>query len=287
MSLGDDLDDGLEYEVQPSESEEEVELENESETVKRSLPEDDSEVVPSQSQSKRQKKLAKSKLHQKKLEKLKYEKEQKKQLPKSSPERITEYLATLIREKNPDLSGLELEELYFKKSDFLSTERYAKDRVLDNLQDFVNSFSKSPRAIVLSTSNIRVADVFRGLGGSKHAVKLFSKNKLKEDVARVDQLLKGFKEKENTSGNNKNKNKNKKKENSTIKYFISTPGRMSKIVDETDVLFEGKEKLDIFLDASYLDPKMNTLFTSEDQAALFKVLKEFLTKKSSVKVLLF
>ena len=59
MSLGDDLDDGLEYEVQPSESEEEVELENESETVKRSLPEDDSEVVPSQSQSKRQKKLAK------------------------------------------------------------------------------------------------------------------------------------------------------------------------------------------------------------------------------------
>ncbi|SCU82694.1 LAME_0C02454g1_1 [Lachancea meyersii CBS 8951] len=287
MPLGDDLDDGLDYEVQVSDSENAVEFENELETESQKRSRTNSDVGETGSdrpQSKRQKKLAKSKLHQKKVEKVEHEKEQKKQLPKSSPERIVEYFATLVRERNPNLSALELEEQYFKKTDFISTERYEKDRELDNFQDFVNSFSKSPRAVVLSASNIRVADVFRSLGGSQNAVKLFSKTKLKDDVARVDLLLKGSSGEETTS--NKKAKKDKKKQ-SSIKYFVSTPARMSKILESTDVLFEGKEKLDIFLDASYLDPKTNTLFTSEDCTALFKVLRDFLQNKSSVKILLF
>ncbi|SCU97007.1 LANO_0E14950g1_1 [Lachancea nothofagi CBS 11611] len=286
MSLGDDLDDGLEYEVQESDSEAAVEVPGspiESETVKRSRRSSETDDS-NKSQSKRQKKLANSKLHQKKLEKMEHDAEQKKLLPRSSSERISEYLATLIREKNPDLSALELEEQYFKKTNFISTERYEKERNLDNLQDFVNTFSKSPRAVVLSASNIRVADVFRSLGGSQTAVKLFSKTKLKDDVARVDQLLKGSDSKDGKTGKSKAKDKKKEKE---VKYYISTPARMAKITEATDSFFEGKEKLDIFLDASYLDPKTNTLFTSEDCAALFKVLRDFLNKKSSVKILLF
>ncbi|SCU79300.1 LAFA_0B02124g1_1 [Lachancea sp. 'fantastica'] len=288
MSLGDDLDDGLDYEVEASDLEDAVEVDNEIESkpLKRSRTnsEQEEEERPAEkTQSKRQKKLAKSKLHLKKVEKVEHEREQKKLLPKSNAERIVEHLATLIRERNPDLSALELEEQYFKKTDFISTEKYQKDRTLHNFQDFVNTFSKSPRAVVLSASNIRVADVFRSLGGSQNAVKLFSKTKLKDDVARVDFLLKEP-SKEDNSG--KKKSKDKKKQ-SKVKYFVSTPGRMSKILDSTDALFDGKDKLDIFLDASYLDPKSNTLFTSEDCTALFKVLKDFLQKKSSVKILLF
>ncbi|CUS24497.1 LAQU0S17e00232g1_1 [Lachancea quebecensis] len=290
MSLGDDLDDGLDYEVNSSGSEQYEEVAEEqsndstsdSENAKRPHSAGEEEEAAKEPQSKRQKKLAKSKVHQKKLEKLEADREQKKQLPKSSSERIAEHLATLIREKNPDLSALELEELYFKKTDFISTERYDKERNLPNILDFVNTFSKSPRAIVLSTSNLRVADVFRGLEGSKNAVKLFSKNKLKEDLARVDQLLKAPSSKDRHS-----KTKGKKKGDAMVKFFIATPGRMLKIVQETDAFFQGKDKLDIFVDASYLDPKTNTIFTSDDCTALLKVLKEFLGKKSSVKILLF
>ncbi|SCU85908.1 LADA_0D10726g1_1 [Lachancea dasiensis] len=286
---GDDLDDGLDYELQVSDSEslpESTELtdnEVETESSKRTRTSSQLDhVEPDQIVSKRQKKLAKSKVHQKKLEKVEDDKNQKKALPKSSPERIADYLATLIRQKFPDLSALELEEHYFKRTDFISTEAYEKERNLHNFQEFVNKFSKSPRAVILSPSNIRVADVFRSLGGSQSAVKLFTKSKLKDDVARVDLLLKSPKPK-----GVKTKKAQKDKKGALVKYFISTPTRLEKIASSTDSFFEGKDKLDIFLDASYLDPKANTLFTSEDSGALFAVLKEFLNKKSSVKILLF
>lgn len=301
MSNGDDLDDGLLYEVDtdfnsalvqsPQEEEQEQEQEQQAlgqETLagKRQLEEntesDQKSTNDSKPLSKRQKKLASSKLHQKKLEKMEYEKQQKKNVPTMSSESIAEYLATFIRERNPDLSALELDELYFKKSDFISTERYEKERNLDNFQDFINTFSKSPRALVFSVSNIRVADAFRSLGGSKQAVKLFSKNKLKEDLERVNMLL-GEIEKEAKGA----KNKKNKKQQKAIKYFVATPARMSKIIESTDLFFQGKDKLDIFLDASYLDPKTNSVLTSEDGMVLCKVLKEFLKKKSSVKILLF
>lgn len=299
MSNGDDLDDGLLYEVDtdfnsalvqsPQEEEQEQEqqaLGQETLAGKRQLEEntesDQKSTNDSKPLSKRQKKLASSKLHQKKLEKMEYEKQQKKNVPTMSSESIAEYLATFIRERNPDLSALELDELYFKKSDFISTERYEKERNLDNFQDFINTFSKSPRALVFSVSNIRVADAFRSLGGSKQAVKLFSKNKLKEDLERVNMLL-GEIEKEAKGA----KNKKNKKQQKAIKYFVATPARMSKIIESTDLFFQGKDKLDIFLDASYLDPKTNSVLTSEDGMVLCKVLKEFLKKKSSVKILLF
>lgn len=301
MFNGDDLDDGLLYEVDtdfnsalvqsPQEEEQEQEQEQQAlgqETLagKRQLEEntesDQKSTNDSKPLSKRQKKLASSKLHQKKLEKMEYEKQQKKNVPTMSSESIAEYLATFIRERNPDLSALELDELYFKKSDFISTERYEKERNLDNFQDFINTFSKSPRALVFSVSNIRVADTFRSLGGSKQAVKLFSKNKLKEDLERVNMLL-GEIEKEAKGA----KNKKNKKQQKAIKYFVATPARMSKIIESTDLFFQGKDKLDIFLDASYLDPKTNSVLTSEDGMVLCKVLKEFLKKKSSVKILLF
>ncbi|AAS52261.1 ADR341Wp [Eremothecium gossypii ATCC 10895] len=293
----DDLDDGLAYEfaesIDESVNSDVEEIENidvgHEATADASVPalkrQQEDVADEGSNLSKRQKKLSKSKSHLKKMEKMEFEKEQKKELPQKSPEAVVDYLSKLIREKNPDMSVLELEELYFKKSDFISTESFTQERTLANFPTFAKMFNKAPRAIVLSTSNIRVADVFRSLGGSSNAVKLFSKNKLKDDLARLDQILGGG-NKEGKSSQKKGKAQ-KDTPSQNVQYFLSTPGRMAKIIEESALLFSGKEKLDIIVDASYLDPKTNSIFTSDDGMLLCKLLKTFLREKSSVKILLF
>ncbi|CAI4034943.1 hypothetical protein SMKI_12G0800 [Saccharomyces mikatae IFO 1815] len=288
MSNPDDLNDGLAYDF---DSEQEAVLDaqigsSSSQTSQKRPLEDDvdetdgkkaersSEDESKRLMSKRQKKLQKkSKLIEKKKEESQYTVSQRKAIPTSSPEKVVDYLTTLIREKNPDLSVLELEELYFKKNDFLSTEKFDVERKLTNFPAFIQKFSVAPKKIVFSMSNIRVADVYRSLNGGKNCVKLFSKNKLKDDILTLDRLL----------GDGSRKSKNSK----DSLYFIATPTRMQKLIEETDLLFQGKEKLDIILDASYLDPKDNTILSFENAIVLFQVLKTFLNKKSSVKVLLY
>lgn len=278
MSNPDELDDGLLYEYESdtpaadnldADENEVQETETETDNNKRVLEEEDSKT---ENLSKRQKKLKNSKLHERRKEQAQYQEEHKKKIPKSSADQIADYFTTLIREKNPDLSALELEELYLKKSDFISTEKFdeAKERNLINFQEFMTQFSRSPKAIVFSMSNIRVADLSRSLGGNKTAVKLFAKNKLQEDLDTIREVLGG-------------QNKRLK----GIKYFIATPTRMEKLLEVTDLFFEGKDKLDIILDASYFDPKKNSLIASENTVLLCKVLKIILKKKSSVKVLLY
>ena len=291
MSNPDDLDDGLAYDFDAEHepiSDAKVDSPSSNVLQKRSIEEDDDDVdytdgkkVERNSEddsgrpvSKRQKKLQKkSKLIEKRKEESQYIVSQRKAIPASSPEKITEYLTTLIREKNPELSALELEELYFKKNDFLSTEKFDAERRLSNFPAFIQKFSVAPKKIVFSMSNIRVADVYRSLNGGKNCVKLFSKSKLKDDIATVERLL-------------ADKPKKSKNNRDTL-YFIVTPTRMQKIIEATDLLFQGKEKLDIILDASYLDPKDNTILSFENAAVLCQVLKTFLNKKSSVKILLY
>ncbi|KOG97717.1 Cms1p [Saccharomyces eubayanus] len=282
MSNPDDLDDGLVYDFD-SQQEVEIEANGNDGLQKRPIQDDDedekevketSEGESERPMSKRQKKLQKkSKFIEKKKEESQYIVSQRKSIPTSSPEKIIEYLTALIREKNPDLSALELEELYFKKKDFLSTEKFDTERKLTDFSTFMQKFSVAPKKIVFSMSNIRVADVYRSLNGGKNCVKLFSKSKLKDDIATVERLL----------GDSSKKSKNS---NDSF-YFIATPTRMQKIIEETELLFQGKEKLDIILDASYLDPKDNTILSFENAVVLCQVLKTFLNKKSSVKILLY
>lgn len=290
MSNPDDLDDDLDYSnVSGSELEpiadtytktEKLKIQNQDEQPvlqkedtnstdkrKRTSDQTDNEGRPL---SKRQMKLKNSKLKEKKQEQSRYEVEQKRKIPKSSPDDIIQFFATLIRERNPDLSALELDELYFKKTDFISTANFEQERNVVNFSNFASQFSRSPKAIVISMTNLRVADVFRSLGGSKNGVKLFSKNKLKDDLETVEGIF----------------DKSSKKGDS-IKYFVATPTRLEKLIESTDLFFQGKEKLDILVDASYLDPKDNTLLTCDNSMVLCKVLKTFLNKKSSVKILLY
>ncbi|SMN18656.1 similar to Saccharomyces cerevisiae YLR003C CMS1 Subunit of U3-containing 90S preribosome processome complex involved in production of 18S rRNA and assembly of small ribosomal subunit [Maudiozyma saulgeensis] len=278
MSNPDDLDDGLLYDYS-SGGEQEVEdvgtvtlpqdevTNNDKKEKKRTAD----EVKDESSMSKRQKKLAKrSKFTEKKKELRQYEISKKQNLPKSTPEEISEYFTTLIRSKNPDLSALELEEKYLKKTDFLSTARYTNDRTLENFPDFIKQFSKAPKTIIFSLTNLRVADVFRTLNTERQCVKLFAKNKLKDDQKTIDIVFDG---------------KNKKFSN--IRYFVCTATRLSKIIESSDAFFQGKDKLDIILDASFLDPKENTLLTADDAIVLASTLRTLLDKKSSVKILLY
>lgn len=283
MSNPDDLEGNLAYDSEseveiPAEPQYENDVLGEEEFAndgklqnqqKRPL-EDDGKTL-----SKRQKKLMTSKFHERKREQIGHDIDQKKSLPKSSTDIIAEYFAKLICEDNPDLSALELNDLYLKKSEFISTEKFDEDRDLANFPNFMTKFSKAPRCIIFSMSNMRVADVFRTLNGSKSCLKLFAKNKLKDDLASVEQSLKI---------SSKSKPNNKVQQ---IRYFIATPTRMEKILGSTDVFFEGKDKLDIILDASYLDQKNNTLLRCENSKELYKVLRTILDKKSSVKILLY
>ncbi|EDO14683.1 hypothetical protein Kpol_344p3 [Vanderwaltozyma polyspora DSM 70294] len=281
MSNADDLDDGLVYDYESAgeiteEVSEDKNIENTideaTNTSEKKRPiEDDILEEEEEKLSKRQKKLRKSKVHEKRKEQAIYLEEKLKSIPKGTNEEISDYFTTLIREKNPDLSALELEDIYLKKTDFISTAKFAdKDRNLTNFPEFMSQFSKSPKAIIFSMSNIRVADVHRSLNGNKTSVKLFAKNKLKEDIDMVANVL----------GENNKKFKN-------LKYFITTPTRMEKLLENTDLFYAGKDKLDIILDASYLDPKKNSLIASENTALLCKVLKKILDNKSSVKILLY
>ncbi|QLL33501.1 hypothetical protein HG536_0E04120 [Torulaspora globosa] len=277
MSNPDDLEDGLLYDYQSDTesnhikevSPETADKADEVLSDRKRAPEDN--ASEKKLLSKRQKKLGNSSLRDKKKELFEYEIERRKALAKSSPEVIVDYFAALVREKNPNLSALELDDLYFKKSDFISTEKFEKDRSLTNFPDFVSQFTKAPRALILSMSNMRVADIFRSLNGSKNCVKLFSKNKLKDDLAIVERVFE--------------KKTNEKTQN--IKYFISTPTRINKIFESSELFFQGKDKLDVILDASYLDPKKNTLLSSDNTMILCQVLKLVLERKSSVKILLY
>lgn len=284
MSNPDDLDDGLVYDFSDNEvvdvvldaETDESKPESSLKEQKRQL-DDEHEIdgnPEEKPQSKRQKKLQKSsKLRAKKKELIQYEINKRLLIPKSDTTTISEFFATLIREKNPNLSALELDEIYLKKNDFISTAKFNMERNLDNIMPFMEQFSKSPRSIILTMSNMRVADLSRKLGGNKTSCKLFAKNKLKDDLATLTEIF-------------DLDSKNKKK-NSLIKYFITTPTRLSKILEENKLLYEGKDKLDIIVDASFFDPKDNTILTFENNKVLCQLLKDILNNKSSVKILLY
>ncbi|CCK68948.1 Cms1p KNAG_0B05160 [Huiozyma naganishii CBS 8797] len=292
MSNPDELEDGLLYDYE--ETVEDAPASDEGSTAgfdaegesaserKRPLESDTAEAVPEAGLSKRQKKLQKKgSLLSKKREQIQYEIAKRKSLASATPEEVSEYFATVIRGKNPDLSALELEGLYLKKNEFLSSAGFTHDRDLDHFQEFMTQFSRAPRALILCMSNMRVADVTRALGGSKTCLKLFAKNKLEDDVARVEEVLLSA----NTKNNSNKKNKKLKKKNDLLKFLVTTPTRLSKILESTEALFQGKDKLDIILDASFLDAKDQSVLTFENNYIMCQTLRTVLDKKSSVKIL--
>lgn len=269
----DDLDDGLSYQVDFSNDE--VSL---SDSDKGSKQLSEIEAVPSVENSKKRSKSG-SNLQEKKKVKMQMDMEKKKNLSREpSVDVIADFINDSLRRKNPDLSALEMAELYFKKTDFRSTAEFIEQRNLDNLPKFILSRfdnmlpSKTPGKknkkkgkkvdvessqssdvgdrkfiAIISMSAIRACDVHRSLRdipGS--SLKLINKNKIDVDLKLVGSTW--------------------------ARVLCCTPGRLQKILNNEELALKPEEIKIVIADTSYLDQKMQNIFNISETTPTLKQL---------------
>lgn len=279
----DDLDDGLDYEVDLSASDnEDVQLiQDDEETKSKDEPKHQTE----NNEGGKKRKAKSSKLQEKKRIKMEMDMSQKKNLStEAAPEVIADYINNKIRQKNTELSALELSELYLNKSDFRSnSEINDKPRNLDNLSAFIdskfknmlpNTSKKSKKASknkkqkddeseskderkfisILSMSAIRACDIHRALRDIPGAsLKLINKNKLHVDLNLV--------------------------KSTRSRVLCCTPGRLLKVLDSEELQLKGEEIKIVILDNSYLDQKQQNVM---DIKETFECLKALADKGSKI-----
>jgi len=247
---GDDLDDGLEYEVDFS-SDNEGNVVSDGELSTAPKPSDDAPKKRKKNSSFQEKKRMKMELDMKKKKDLSLE---------ESPVVITEYLNEKIRKSLPDLSALELAEKYFDKSEIRSTSEFTEERTLENLPKFIETKfknmlpSKSNKKsgdsekkfiAIVSMSAIRACDTHRAtkdLGGS--SLKLINKNKLQVDLKLVG------------------------KTNSRV--LCCTPGRLLKVLNSDELPLTRDQLKIIIVDNSYLDVKQQNIWDIQESTELLK-----------------
>ncbi|KJA27402.1 hypothetical protein HYPSUDRAFT_131565 [Hypholoma sublateritium FD-334 SS-4] len=205
-----------------------------------------------------------------------------------SPHDLSAYLASMQAKSFPKLSALELEDLRIPASSIADTNTWTGPRTADHLVDFIikvlpnlrlrlSQKSKSngaPTLLYVAGAALRVADITRvlknrQLQGEKGAevAKLFAKHfKLEEHVT----YLKRTK----------------------IGAAVGTPGRLGKLLNETDAL-NVSALSHIILDTTHKDAKMRTLLDiPETRDEVFKtVLKNEAVlqgiKEGKIQVVLF
>lgn len=220
-----------------------------------------------------------SKLQDKKRLKMEMDIERKKNLSlETVPDVIAEYLNGRIRDKNPDLSALELSEKYLNKTDIRSSAEFGEKRSLENFPAYLNSrfsnmlpntkankASKKKKALetehppekdeerkfiaVLSMSAIRACDVHRAvkdlLGSS---LKLINKNKIEVDLKLIG--------------------------TTRSRILCCTPGRLLKVLANEEARLDKKEVKIIILDNSYLDKKCQNVLDIKETTEAMKYLAE-------------
>ncbi|ODQ82802.1 hypothetical protein BABINDRAFT_159304 [Babjeviella inositovora NRRL Y-12698] len=267
-AAGDDLEDGLEYLVD-SDVDEGVALLGE--------PTSDNEEgfsIDKESKAKKRKRDEDGKLLNKKKMKMEYDVQQKQNLSKESTEQIADFVNNKLRRMNPDLSALELDELYFNKSCFRSTADWDQERNLEGVEKFIlKHFSNMlpegvagkkaklkskkkplPAAVVaqerkfitiLSMSAIRACDVHRAtksIAGS--SVKLINKNKIQEDLKILP--------------------------TTRSRVFAATPTRLVKVLDAEDSPLKAEELKIIIVDSTYLDTKKQHVWDVKETLEVLK-----------------
>lgn len=293
---GDDLDDGLEYNVDFSSGEEvnpDSELENEASDDEAAQSKNESE-----SNNGKKRKAKSSKIHEKKRMKMEMDMAQKKNLSREvSTEMIVDFVNKKIDQKNSDLSALELSELYFNKSDFRSTAEFEENRSLDNLSKFIlgrfknmlpahdnkkskknnkkNNKNKKDQSIestgqegqateerkfiaIVSMSAIRACDIHRATRDiSGSSLKLINKNKVDVDLKLV--------------------------KSTRSRILCCTPGRLLKVLNSEDLELNKDEIKIIIVDNSYLDQKQQNIWDIKETTETLKKL----TKEGGSKIYLY
>lgn len=271
--VADDLDDGLEYEVE------------EEDQTSLAVPIEDDEEKEVEVQSAGKKRKLNDKLQNKKRMKMEFDSEQKKNLSLESADAIEEALAKKIARGNKDLSPLELAELYISKKHIKASSDFKENRTLDNLSLFLKQKyndlvivqeagkkkkKRNPKrqdkvatelakklaekedikkfVVVLSMSAIRACDIFRATRDFK-SVKLIKKNKLKDDLNVLQET--------------------------SSRVLATTPGRIIKIMSEPDCPISAKNIAVIVLDSTYLDTKkQNVLDVAETLTFMRQICSE-------------
>lgn len=280
MSGGDDLDDGLAYDVDLSNNEG-VDLESDDQVIALDLSDDENEAEENPKKRKKNEKLK-----EKKKLRMDMDMEYKKNLSKeTSTEAIADFVNDNIRKKNPDLSALELAAQYLKKTDFRSSAEFEEARTLDNFSKFIegrfknmlpsstpgkknknknkkkkdkkkqeerqeqNGDDERKFIAILSMSAIRACDVHRALReipGS--SLKLINKNKLHVDL----KLIKS----------------------TWSRVLCCTPGRLLKVLADGEQPLKMDEIKIVILDNSYLDQKMQNVWDIKETTETLKQLTE-------------
>lgn len=285
---GDELDDGLEYEVDFSDSET-VPVKDELIVASNGGEGDASEdeTSPKENSKKRTKN---PKLQEKKKIKMDMDIQRKKDLStESSTDVISDYVNDVIRKRNTELSALELSELYLKKTDFRSSAEFDEPRTLDNLSKFINNRfgnmlpsttpgkknsknkkdkknkkgkdsgeqkasngdAKEERKFIaiMSMSAIRACDVHRALREIPgSSLKLINKNKLHVDLKLVSTTW--------------------------SRVLCCTPGRLAKVLAAEELGLSKDEVKIVLVDNSYLDQKLQNIWHIQETIEVLKDLAD-------------
>lgn len=296
-TVGDDLDDGLEYNVEFS-SGEEINSDSELEDDNNASDEESKKAkTESEANNGKKRKAKTSKLQEKKKVKMEMDIAQKKNLSKeSSTDVIADFINNKISQKNPNLSTLELSELYFNKTDFRSTSEFDEEkRSLDNLTKFIlgrfknmlpshdkkNKKNKNKKnkkedkshessindkdeaeerkfIAIVSMSALRACDIHRATREiSGSSLKLINKNKLDVDLKLV--------------------------KTTRSRILCCTPGRLLKVLNSEDLELNKDEIKIIIVDNSYLDQKQQNIWDIKETPEALSIL----TKEGGSKIYLY
>ena len=294
---GDDLNDGLEYDVQNSEDEGELatSLQPPSEPA---IISGETTTKSDQESNQRKRKNDFSNFQNKKKMKMELDIQQKRNMSlEQSPEVIAEFINTKISRKHANLSALELSELYFTKNDIRSTSEFTKPRTLDNLLDYINqrfknmlpgkqqqltkSKSKKNAKKGKDVKNDDEKDDQQQVEEDRKFIAIVSMSAIRAcDVHRATKDLNG--------GSLKLINKNKLEidlnlvKSTRSRVLCCTPGRLQKVLNSLDSQLKRDEIKIILVDNSYLDQKKQNIW---DIKETFEVLKDM--TKNGLKIYLY
>ncbi|CAI8505056.1 unnamed protein product [Hanseniaspora opuntiae] len=163
----------------------------------------------------------------------------------------------------------------FSKNDFKDTSIYKKeDRKLTKfnkfLETFINQIDAKTKTVIIAATNIRVADIYRAVQmnddetSSKviKGVKLFNKNKLKQDIDTIVNI-----------------SKSKDEKYKLVKNYITTPVRLMTILNTIkedkkydNLWLKDKSKMDIVVDVQFLINSAKNVSIINDFQTVYQLL---------------
>ncbi|KAL2439229.1 Protein CMS1 [Exophiala dermatitidis] len=170
------------------------------------------------------------------------------------PALLADHFAKYVRKSFPDSSAIELDDQLLPSKAFLNTTDFDKPHEAANLPAFLEKFSKegksglsscddkgSPHTLVVTSSGIRTADLYREL-------RVFNSDNTK--VAKL--IAKHMKLKDNVEYMQKTR----------VGIAIGTPGRLKDLIDAGALKTRGIRR--IVVDGSYRDQKKRTIFEMDE-----------------------